>query len=1512
MLLSILPIAHLQFENKTFQINQFVQFTAPNKQHSEANSFQMGGNLSLLAQTTPSIALSSYIDVLDEVHYVSSLNQSQFLKTCKALDPNGEIVIKLFIKPNDKYELSQMCNMLRTESLKLSNCPSILNYSKIVETNRAVYLIRQHIKSNLYDRLSSRPYLTPLELKFIVFQLLKGLQELHDLEICHGDLKTENILINSWNWVILTDLSSFIKPEYLPEDNPAEYSFYFDTSNRRNCYVAPERFNTKLYDANITKLNNSSKIINKNITAKMDIFSAGCCIAELFSEGTSLFNLSELFKYKNNEFNVRKILSERLDHLGEESEIIINLIMDMINVNPDERLSCKELLAKYKGILFPNYLDDFIYDYFKLLAMSGSNINSQHKLNINKRLTVHGTLETSVELFDNCLNKLYRDFHKICQALKFSAELHNGNNSTDKTQINRFYRNFIGLDSNVIVNLKIFSNLQNIRSIKEESALLFVSFLIHSLRCLTTTSNKIKCLELLTAFAQFISDENKLNRVIPYLMLCLENFNEPKIQALAIQCLYQILIVVETVSQLNEGIFVDYILPRIKKILQHNQTNIYVRIVLSNCIGDLVAIAKVFQKMAISNSNNKTNNPSLVNLNYSDIISQYDRTLNHLVENIVIRLLTDNDLWVKIALLKNILPLCEFFKRDKTNDIILSHLITYLNDRNYLLRMTLVEIIPSVAILLGPITLEQYILPLLVQTLNDSEESVIISVLSGLKDLCKTGLINKKLFYDLANTISILVLYPNYTIRQLSISILYEISQQLTDAEIYCKLYPIIRQFFSFDVEISLDLMVESCRQPVSRSVYNLLCSWSLRASNSLFWQQVPNAHIDSFGNNIYEFITKDYIPSNYGNLKPKNNQISKTKISVIRSSKNTLLTTDQKHIPLTTEDKLWIDKFKNIGLQERELWKLEVLRNYVLRTTRNKNRSTKIDVDPNEFIPNEYLNATLPPNIMPRNVFFDVNFYHNKKTKNDHAIFSSVLVSKDMPSDSKNMGLNDSNNNNVTPSIVNYHGSLIFKTKASSTTTTQDIKNVYVQLEPSKNHRLSNSENIPQEDIASYENHYFVKNSYDGDIPTIKEFLSRLSIQPTLREYKEFGPQTNVHGKSNDISENINKYVATLADNIHYSICGIDVTSDNRPYLLTSSLQGIINLWDISKIVSGKQLTSNLKYECDSSITHMSLIPGYDTALISLENGKLLSLRIRYKDLRNERIYLKLQPVRKFDMGKINNFEGLELEEHEHITKFKICVNEEISMIVALTNTFRIMLIDLRDMKLIDIVENPLDHGAICSLEVNSTDNTLLIGTIKGIIDIWDLRFKILVRSFTFGDHTPITRIEHIPFLGNTRVVVVGGSNDVLFSTWDYNKLQCRQAVLMSNEPISVNLFKPICSGLSELKYQNKSDCSIISSMEVCANLVAVTVNNTSDIILFNLRDTTKCKIVSGPNKGNFVFATIQGTTNLSFILMKLKPTISSMRLSHEVVSKLKIGQIGYKPILFASDNQNLIQVYQ
>jgi serine/threonine protein kinase len=49
----------------------------------------------------------------------------------------------------------------------------------------------------------------------------------HRAGVVHGDIKSNNVLVTSWNWLVLADFTG-LKPAYLPEDNPADLSFFFD------------------------------------------------------------------------------------------------------------------------------------------------------------------------------------------------------------------------------------------------------------------------------------------------------------------------------------------------------------------------------------------------------------------------------------------------------------------------------------------------------------------------------------------------------------------------------------------------------------------------------------------------------------------------------------------------------------------------------------------------------------------------------------------------------------------------------------------------------------------------------------------------------------------------------------------------------------------------------------------------------------------------------------------------------------------------------------------------------------------------------------------------------------------------------------------------------------------------------------------------------------------------------------------------------------------------------------
>lgn len=101
---------------------------------------------------------------------------------------------------------------------------------------------------------------------------------------------------------------------------------------------------------------------------------------------------------------------------------------------------------------------------------------------------------------------------------------------------------------------------------------------------------------------------------------------------------------------------------------------------------------------------------------------------------------------------------------------------------------------------IGALSFEQYILPLLLQSIGEGEQFVVLKVLRIFNEFVLQKLINSRLEFNtlevytelLSNSIYLL-LHPNEWIRQSLITLIISISNNLSDADRYCFLYPLIK-----------------------------------------------------------------------------------------------------------------------------------------------------------------------------------------------------------------------------------------------------------------------------------------------------------------------------------------------------------------------------------------------------------------------------------------------------------------------------------------------------------------------------------------------------------------------------------------------------------------------------------------------------------------------------------------------------------------------------------------------
>lgn len=294
-------------------------------------------------------------------------------------------------------------------------------------------------------------------------------------------------MVTSWNWLYLTDFSSSFKKTYLPEDNPADFSYFFDTSGRRTCYVAPERF-----------LSAGEKDDGRGVTWAMDIFSAGCVIAELFLEAP-IFSLSQLFKYRKEEYDPNIGYLSRIQDTD-----VRELIVHMIQLEPESRYSAEEYLNFWRRKAFPEYFYSFLHQYMGLITDPSSG-----RTPVQPETTNFGDA-------DDRIDRVFYDFDKISYFLGFEDEkcqrISNGIDKTDYDEV-------------IPVQIDIPNNRHQAAALGkhpvDDGSLIFLTLVVSSLRNTARATARIRACDLMLAFAERLTDEAKLDRVLPYIVVML-------------------------------------------------------------------------------------------------------------------------------------------------------------------------------------------------------------------------------------------------------------------------------------------------------------------------------------------------------------------------------------------------------------------------------------------------------------------------------------------------------------------------------------------------------------------------------------------------------------------------------------------------------------------------------------------------------------------------------------------------------------------------------------------------------------------------------------------------------------------------------------------------------------------------------------------------------------------------------------------------------------------------------
>jgi phosphoinositide-3-kinase regulatory subunit 4 len=82
-------------------------------------------------------------------------------------------------------------------------------------------------------------------------------------------------------------------------------------------------------------------------------------------------------------------------------------------------------------------------------------------------------------------------------------------------------------------------------------------------------------------------------------------------------------------------------------------------------------------------------------------------------------------------------------------------------------------------------------------------------------------------------------------------------------------------------------------------------------------------------------------------------------------------------------------------------------------------------------------------------------------------------------------------------------------------------------------------------------------------------------------------------------------------------------------------------------------------------------------------------------------------------------------------------------------------VILDIRTMQQLHRFSNPLHFGPITCMYLDKKQVWLVVGTMDGVLSLWDLRFGLLLRSWSIGKKR-IHRVEGHPSKGKNRWIIV------------------------------------------------------------------------------------------------------------------------------------------------------------
>lgn len=229
----------------------------------------------------------------------------------KEISTNNELAVKVI---NKKRANPEKIKKMKEEILILKqlNHKNIVKYFGYIETTNQILIKMEYIQfGTLKSWMKKKSNITEEEASIIIRRVLSAIEYVHGKQICHRDIKPDNIMLSKED-----DLDSIKIIDF----GLSAQDFYY-LNNNEYCgtliYMAPEQIQKKMYFLSV------------------DIWSIGILMYMLLNNGTHPF----YYKGIKREDYINNIKESKLSFKNKLSPMAENLLKRLLEPNPSSRYS---------------------------------------------------------------------------------------------------------------------------------------------------------------------------------------------------------------------------------------------------------------------------------------------------------------------------------------------------------------------------------------------------------------------------------------------------------------------------------------------------------------------------------------------------------------------------------------------------------------------------------------------------------------------------------------------------------------------------------------------------------------------------------------------------------------------------------------------------------------------------------------------------------------------------------------------------------------------------------------------------------------------------------------------------------------------------------------------------------------------------------------------------------------------------------------------------------------------